>query len=711
MTPDRTKRKLCGILSADVVGYSRLMEEDETWTIEVLETNKKMISALVESYEGRVVDAPGDNLLAEFSSVLNAVECAGKIQQKLKIVNSELLEGRKMEFRIGVNLGEVIEEDGRIYGSGVNIAARLESLAKPGGICISRTAYEQVSSKLDLGYEYLGEHNVKNISEPISVYRVLFEEGDKGKKIKVEKEYRSRAPKSVYILTILLIAVAGIAGWLFFFQKDVNIPASPSKQVLSPAETENSEEEKSIAVLPFIDLSPDKDQEDFVYGLSDEILNSLTQIPDLKVISRTSSFAFKGSNKTIQEIAAILGVNNVLEGSVRKSENKLRIIAKLVHASDSTILWSDTYESNLKDIIRVHENIASNVAEKLKIALGIMPVPRFARNTENPSAYENLLVSQGQTIRKEYGQSLKSSESAISMAPRSAIAWVQKATAHLLIASNVPPDRVSSELNAGLDAAKKAVELQPDLGFAYLPLGNAYAAQGQFIRAEESYKKAIELTKESNRSLEVIMHYTKMGYISRCQKLLADIITIDPLQDLARAAYVLNLGTLGNLEQAEKEYETYKRQFGNKWIYGDINITILRLGSNKQLTMEDIPELPMLNPIWSIGRRNINSPEKGLEELREIYNNNKNLSSNNLIIMSCFAAYFKDPEFAMEVMIKSAELHTSGLYFIWTPVMKDVRQLPEFKEFLRNFKFVEYWNKYGWPDTCRSEGGNRIECR
>jgi adenylate cyclase len=175
MTEERARRKLSGILSADVVGYSRLMEEDEASTIRTLVASKELMANLIQQYRGRVVDAPGDNLLAEFASVVNATECAVKIQQDLKTKNAELPDNRKMEFRIGVNLGDVVEEADRIYGDGVNIAARIEGMAEARGICISRSVYDQVKNKLALGYEYLGEHEVKNISEPIPVYRILVE--------------------------------------------------------------------------------------------------------------------------------------------------------------------------------------------------------------------------------------------------------------------------------------------------------------------------------------------------------------------------------------------------------------------------------------------------------------------------------------------------------------------------------------------------------
>ncbi len=208
MNQERTKRKLTAILSADAVGYSRLMEEDQAWTIKNLEENKTLISDLVEEYKGRVVDAPGDNILAEFNSVINSVECAVKIQQELKSKNDNLVEARRMHFRIGVNLGDVVEEDGRIYGNGVNIAARLEGLAEPGGICISRTAYDQVKSKIEVDYDYLGEYQVKNINEPVRVYHILMGGESTEKYVPHGKSNKIINPFTILSAVIILLVVA-----------------------------------------------------------------------------------------------------------------------------------------------------------------------------------------------------------------------------------------------------------------------------------------------------------------------------------------------------------------------------------------------------------------------------------------------------------------------------------------------------------------------
>jgi adenylate cyclase len=231
MSEERAMRKLSGILSADAVGYSRLMQEDEASTILTLADRKELMANLIQQYRGRVVDAPGDNLLAEFGSVVDATECSVKIQQELKAKNAKLPDNRKMEFRIGVNLGDVVEDGEKIYGDGVNVAARLEGLADGSGICISRNVYDQVKGKLQLGYEYLGEHTVKNITEPVRVYRVLMEPEAAGKVIG-EKRFLGRFSRKTAMAAIigLVIVAGGLIGWNIYLQQSKKVePASLDK--------------------------------------------------------------------------------------------------------------------------------------------------------------------------------------------------------------------------------------------------------------------------------------------------------------------------------------------------------------------------------------------------------------------------------------------------------------------------------------------------
>ena len=291
MAEEKFRRKLTAILSADVAGYSRLMAEDESATVKTLETYREVMSTLIMQHRGRVIDSPGDNLLAEFTSVVDAVQCAVAVQKEFQARNTELPENRRMEFRIGINLGDVIEEGDRIYGDGVNIAARLEGLAAPGGICISKTAFDQIESKLPLGYEYLGEQTVKNIAKPVGAYHVLME------------------PR---------VTVAGKE------KRALQLPKEPS-----------------IAVLPFANISGDPEQEYFSDGLTEEIITALSKVYNMFVIARNSTFAYKGKPVKVQQVGEELGVRYVLEGSVRKAGDRVRITAQLVDAATGGHLWSE----------------------------------------------------------------------------------------------------------------------------------------------------------------------------------------------------------------------------------------------------------------------------------------------------------------------------------------------------------------------------------
>ena len=317
MAQDKFKRKLTTIFSADVAGYSRLMGEDEAATVKTLEQYKGIMSELIRQHRGRVIDSPGDNLLAEFTSVVDAVQCAVATQKELQARNEDLPENRRMRFRIGVNLGDVIEEESRIYGDGVNIAARLESLADPGGICISKTSFDQIETKLPFGYTYLGEQTVKNITKPVGAYKVLMEPrvmvagaGEPEKKPQVPGWRR----KGLVAGTLaVLISIIGVAVWNFYFRLPSIEPASEKKMAFPLPD------KPSIAVLPFVNMSENKNQEYFSDGVTEEIITALSKVPKLFVIARNSTFSYKGKSTKVKQIAEELGVRYVLEGSVRKS--------------------------------------------------------------------------------------------------------------------------------------------------------------------------------------------------------------------------------------------------------------------------------------------------------------------------------------------------------------------------------------------------------
>jgi adenylate cyclase len=283
----KVTRKLSAILSADVKGYSLLMTNDEAFTIKTLKEYRKIMSKIIKHHSGRVVDAPGDNLLAEFPSAVNAVQCSVEIQKELKGKNAESLDDKQLEFRIGVNIGDVVQDDDSLYGEGVNIAARIEGLADPGGVCISRNTYDHIKNKLKLGYEYIGEHAVKNIEDPVRVYKVLMAQEDAGKLIGEEQKslFKALAWSAVIVASIMLIAY-------LFLQK----PAAPEFEPSSVEKMAFTLPDKpSIAVLAFDNMTGDSTQDYFCDGIAEEIITSISKISELFVVARNSSFFIKVS--------------------------------------------------------------------------------------------------------------------------------------------------------------------------------------------------------------------------------------------------------------------------------------------------------------------------------------------------------------------------------------------------------------------------------
>jgi len=418
MNTEKFKRKLTAILSADVEGYSRLMGEDEDATIRTLTAYRELMSTLIQKHRGRVVDSPGDNLLAEFLSVVDAVRCAVEIQEELRVRNAELPENRRMVFRIGINLGDVVEEGDRIYGDGINIAARVEGIAEGGGICISGTVYDSIKNKLSLGYESLGEHTVKNIKEPVRVYRMRIGPEAATPVVREEKTGPRRWQKATLaIAAILVIAVGAYAIWNYTFRA-----APPSEEVVSKKPTSTDLSGKpSIAVLPFVNMSDDPKQEYFSDGMSEDVITDLSKIPGLLVISRNSSFTYKGKSVKTEQIAEELGVRYVLEGSVRKAENRVRINVQLIDSTTGHHLWAERYDGNIRDIFALQDKITLKIVTTLAVKLTEDEQKLLAQEeTNNIEAYDAFLKGSYLTIRMDpdrYAEAIPWFEKAIELDP------------------------------------------------------------------------------------------------------------------------------------------------------------------------------------------------------------------------------------------------------------------------------------------------------
>jgi TolB-like protein/class 3 adenylate cyclase len=363
MADEGFKRKLTAILSADAVGYSRLMREDEEATVRDIAAHRDLISGIIQQHHGRVIDSPGDNIFAEFASVVDAVNGAIKIQKEIKESNTSIPQDRRMEFRIGINLGDVIEEEDRIYGDGVNIAARVEGLATGGGIAISGAVYEQIKDKLSLGYHYLGEQDVKNISEPVRIYRLLTEPGDSGKLIGEKKPKAKKLRWAASGAIVLILITFGIVAiWNYYFRPTFE-PASVEKMAFPLPE------KPSIAVLPFDNMSGDPDQEYFSDGITEQIISSLSKIPKLFVVARNSTFTYKGRPVKINKVAEEFGVRYVMEGSVQKSGNRIRIIAQLIDALTGHHIWAERYERDFKDLFALQDEITTEILKAVQVEI------------------------------------------------------------------------------------------------------------------------------------------------------------------------------------------------------------------------------------------------------------------------------------------------------------------------------------------------------
>jgi len=469
MTTQEIKRKLTAILSADVKGYSRLMGEDEEWTVHTLNTYKGMMSGLIQQHRGHVVAAPGDNVLAEFASVVDAVQCGVEIQQVLRAKNAMLPENRRMEFRIGINLGDVIEEGDSIYGDGVNIAARLEGLAEAGGICISESAYQQIENKLPLRYDYLGEHAVKNIAKPVRVYKAQIE----------------------------TLAMA---------QRPLEVVSKEKVAFTLP-------EKPSIAVLPFVNISGDPEQEYFSDGIAEDIITALSRLRWFFVIARNSTFTYKGRAVDVKQIGRELGVRYILEGSIRKIGNRVRITAQLIDATTGVHLWAERYDRELTDIFALQDEITQSVTAAIEPKLVEAESVHFQnRSPEDLDAWDLVM----RAVAHFWRMTKAESEAAIDMLRLAVQRYPNYAPAQsmlafvLLVSNHVGWTPLGKIYQLVAELAHRAAELDDNDPWAHLALGYLAITARQTDDAVREFQRALDL----NPNFAVAYNYLGHALVS-----------------------------------------------------------------------------------------------------------------------------------------------------------------------------------------------------
>jgi adenylate cyclase len=559
MTQEGFKRKLTAILSADVVGYSRLMGEDEAATVQTITAYRETMTRLIQQYRGRVVDSPGDNLLAEFASMVDATECAVKIQEELTIRNAELPEERRMQFRIGINLGDVIEEGERIYGDGVNIAARIEGLAEGGGICISGSAYEQIENKLALRYEYLGEHAVKNISKPVRVYRVPMESRAAPEVSKQKRAGLRRWKGSVLALVVVLAVGAGaLAVWNPDFREYCPrwLIVMMDRIGITPME------KPSIAVLPFDNLSGDPEQEYFSDGITEEVITALSKVPELFVIARHSTFTYKGKPVNVQQVSHELGVRYVLEGSIRKAGDRLRITAQLIDATTGHHLWAERYDRDLKDIFALQDEMTMKIVTALRVKLTEGEQARlYDKSTDNLDSFMKVLEGDPYFFRFNEESNIKARqmfEEALALDPENATACTMLAWTYLMEARNSWSKSPGRSMEQAVELAQKALALKDTLDATHSLLGRIYLDKRQYEKAIAEAERAVALNPngaDAHAHLGVTLDY--VGRREEAIALLKKAIRINPIPP---NWYLLSLGQsysfTGQYEEAIAIYKT-----------------------------------------------------------------------------------------------------------------------------------------------------------
>ena len=530
MAKKKVTRKLAAILATDMVGFSRLMEKDEAGTLARQKAHRKrLIDPKIAKHNGRIVKSTGDGLLVEFASAVDAVQCAVEVQRAMSKLEADVPEERRIAYRVGVNVGDIIVEDEDIFGDGVNIAARLEALAEPGGICVSRNVFDQVKNKVELGFVDLGPQKVKNIAEPVPTYKVLLDPAEAGTVVAAKRTVPTRlrwvASAAAAVLLLVLASMAWWQPWVTRVE-----PARLAKMAFPLPK------KPSIAVLPFDNLSGDKTQEYLADGLSENIIQALSKVSEMFVIARNSTFTYKGKPVKVQRVAEELGVRYVLEGSVQKSGDRyvlegsvqksgdrIRVTAQLIDAISGHHLWSERYDRKLTDLFAVQDEITQNIVGALEIKLTEREVTRARRGaTSNVKAWE--ITRRGirvfRRITKEDNvRARRMAQKAIALDPRYVTAWNLLAYTHYYDARLRWSDDPAKSLARTEALAKKIVALDPRHPDNYHLLLQIHMLKGENDKAIAVGEEGVNLY--PNHSINIALLAQALVFSGRAEEALA----------------------------------------------------------------------------------------------------------------------------------------------------------------------------------------------
>src|SRR5213593_3392578 len=567
MVTPTEERKLAAIMFTDMVGYSALAQRDDKVALELLEEHRRLLRELFPQFHGTEIKTIGDAFLVEFGSALEAAQCAIEIQRTLAKRNHDVTSDRRIELKIGIHIGDVVHREGDVYGDGVNIASRIEQLAGAGGICVSMDVERQIRNALEARFEKFGSADLKNIKLRMDLFRII---------LPWEKSAESPAKRTskkspLLVPAAILVILALLAGWWWTQRKNQQSVAAHAV----PAAPTTTPDQKSVAVLPFVNLSDDKGSEYFSDGVSEELLTVLQKIPGMHVAARTSAFSFKGKNATAQEIGQKLGVAYLVDGSVRKSGEAVRIAARLTRADTGEEVWSENFTRDLKDVFAVQTELAQTIVEQLRGRFGGADAGSTAKEkiqaevqaaekggTKNVEAHQYYLQGRFYTNRhseKSAGEALAAYQRAVELDPAFALAWAGLAQTHVWyceFSSESGRKGFDAHLASAQEAAARALALEPNLPEALLARSEIELNfDFDWKGAAETLRKALALA-PADPALRIAAGNLEVarGDMTRAIELYRQAVALDPVNPRARSFLAFNLAVAGRFSEARAEF-------------------------------------------------------------------------------------------------------------------------------------------------------------
>ena len=676
-------RQLAAIMFTDIVGYTALMGRDEQRAFEYLNKNRQIQKPIIGQYGGQWIKELGDGVLASFTTVSDAVTAAIRIQQACNAA-------KDFQLRIGIHLGEVVFEDGDVFGDGVNVASRIQAKAPPGGIWISESVHNNVVNKHDIITKYITTEKLKNVKDPVRIYQVVAEEVQVIKpKIPLIK------PKSNSKMLVGILGLIGMLTAIYFIYQNF----SGGKR----AETVSEEAiDKSIAVLPFEDLSPEKDQEWLGDGIAEEIINSITAINDLKVIGRTSSFQYKGKGLDAKTIGEKLNVGTILEGSIQRSGDVLRIITKLIRVKDNFSMWSERFDKKVQDIFAIQDSIAFNIVEKLRLTISNAEKPRLIKKETNGDVYTLYLKSLHFYKNLSFEESIDYNLKAIKIDSNFAPSYAYVALAKTWIINRQHTFQNAAAVREAKEYASRSIRLDSNLAEGYSSLALlGWLVELDFAGAKMNFEKSLRLNPSASLIKNRYGYFLLwMGEFDKVSALANDAIKSDPAD---WNGYLL-VGSANMYKKKFREAEEYitegHRLFPDRPEFDFLSVTNSLYAENYARVIQSINSLRVKYPKADLGellsslclayykRGNLSESKAALEQLKQVPENKK---ASNYFGLARIYAQYKMKDSCFKYLEKSIDIREPAFKTLKIdPFLEPVRSDPRYTQLYKDYGFDRY---------------------